>query len=86
MNQMQINNQEDLTNLVKQGKDYYPILPEELERKLKLMSHIVSEQIEQNWNEKDLETSQIFNERKKQYKWVYKNDRNYNFFLFLREF
>ena len=67
MNQMQINNQEDLTNLVKQGKDYYPILPEELERKLKLMSHIVSEQIEQNWNEKDLETSQIFNERKKQY-------------------
>ena len=32
------------------------------------MSHIVSEQIEQNWNEKDLETSQIFNERKKQYK------------------
>lgn len=68
MNQMQINNQEDLTNLVKQGKDYYPILPEELERKLKLMSHIVSEQIEQNWNEKDLETSQIFNERKKQYK------------------
>ena len=68
MNQMQINNQEDLTNLVKQGKDYYPILPEELERKLKLMSHIVSEQIEQNWNEKDSETSQIFNERKKQYK------------------
>lgn len=68
MNQMQINNQEDLTNLVKQGKDYYPILPEELERKIKLMSHIVSEQIEQNWNEKDLETSQIFNERKKQYK------------------
>lgn len=68
MDQMQINNQEDLTNLVKQGKDYYPILPEELERKLKLMSHIVSEQIEQNWNEKDLETSQIFNKRKKQYK------------------
>lgn len=68
MNQMQINNQEDLTNLVKQGKDYYPILSEELERKLKLMSHIVSEQIEQNWNEKDLETSKIFNERKKQYK------------------
>ena len=68
MNQMQINNQDDLTNLVKQGKDYYPILPEKLERKLKLMSHIVSEQIEQNWNEKDLETSQIFNERKKQYK------------------
>ena len=49
MNQMQINNQEDLTNLVKQGKDYYPILPEELERKLKLMSHIVSEQIEQKY-------------------------------------
>lgn len=68
MNQMQINNQEDLTNLVKQGKDYYPILPEELERKLKLMSNIVSEQIKRNWNEKDLETSQIFNERKKQYK------------------
>lgn len=68
MDQMQINSQEDLTNLVKQGKDYYPILPEELERKLILMSDIVSEQIEQNWNEKDLETSQIFNKRQKQYK------------------
>ena len=68
MDQMQINSQEDLTNLVKQGKNYYLILPEELERKLILMSNIVSEQIEQNWNEKDLETSQIFNKRQKQYK------------------
>lgn len=63
MQQMNLNTQEDLTTLIKQGKAYYPVLPEELEKRLLPMSKIVSSQIIQNWNNKDLESLQIMQNR-----------------------
>ncbi len=60
MEKMKISKQSDLTALVQQGKKYYPILPEELEKRLLPMSEDVSEQIIQNWTAKDQETLQIF--------------------------
>lgn len=59
MEEMKINSQDDLTALVKQGRIYYPVLPEELEARLLPMSENVSEQMIQNWNAKDPETAQI---------------------------
>lgn len=66
MEEMQINSQEDLTTLVQQGRNYYPILPEELEAKLLPMSEIISSQIIQNWNIKDPKTAQIIATRQQQ--------------------
>lgn len=66
MAKMKINSQDDLTELVQQGKKYYPVLPEELEAKLLPMSEIVSSQIIQNWNTKDTETAQIISARQQQ--------------------
>ena len=63
MEEKKINSQDDLTALVQQGKNYYPILPEELEARLLPRSETVSSQITQNWNAKDLETAQIFASR-----------------------
>lgn len=60
---MQINNQNDITALIKQGRNYYPALSEKLDSRLSPMSEVVSEQIVQNWNTKDLETAQIFASR-----------------------
>ena len=59
MKEMKINNQYDLTTLVQQGRNYYPVLPKELEARLLPMSEVVSSQIIQNWNTKDIETAQI---------------------------
>ena len=58
-----INNQNDLTNLVQRGKNYYPALPEELVERLLPMSEVIASQIIGNWQAKDLETSQIFANR-----------------------
>ena len=66
MEKMKINSPDDLTALVQQGRDYYPILPEELEARLLTMSEIVSGQMIQNWNAKDPETAQIFATRQQQ--------------------
>ncbi len=60
---MGINSQDDLTALVKQGRYYYPALPQELEARLIPMSEFVSSQIIQNWNTKDQETAQIISTR-----------------------
>lgn len=66
MEKMKINSQDDLTALVKQGRIYYPVLPEELEARLLPMSEKVSEQMIQNWNAKDPETAQIITTRQQQ--------------------
>ena len=66
MEEMKINNQDDLTALVQQGRNYYPVLPEELEARLLPMSEIVSGQMIQNWNAKDPETAQIIATRQQQ--------------------
>lgn len=63
MEKMQINSQDDLTKLVQQGRNYYSVLPQELEEKLLPMSEIVSEQMIQNWSEKDPETAEIIASR-----------------------
>lgn len=66
MEEMKINNQDDLTALVQQGKNYYPVLPEELDARLLPMSEVISSQIIQNWNSKDPETAQIIATRQQQ--------------------
>lgn len=66
MDEMKINSQDDLTALVQQGRNYYPVLPEELEARLLPMSEIVSWQMIQNWNAKDPETAQIIATRQQQ--------------------
>ena len=66
MEEMKINNQDDLTGLVQQGRNYYPVLPEELDARLLPMSEVVSSQIIENWNSKDIETAQIFSTRQLQ--------------------
>ena len=66
MEKMKINSQDDLTALVQQGRNYYPVLPEELEAKLFTMSEIVSGQMIQNWNTKDPDTAQILATRQQQ--------------------
>lgn len=66
MEEMKINSQDDLTALVQQGRNYYPVLPEELEARLLPMSEIVSGQMIQNWNAKDSETAQIIATRQQQ--------------------
>lgn len=58
-----INNENDLTNLVSQGKLYYPTLPADLESRLKPLSQTVSTQIIENWHEKDKKSAQIFTAR-----------------------
>ncbi len=60
MEEMKINSQDDLTLLVQQGRNYYPIIPEELEARLLPMSEVISGQMVQNWNTKDPETAQLF--------------------------
>lgn len=59
MEEMKINSQDDLTALIQQGRNYYPVLPEELEARLLPVSEIVSGQMIQNWNADDSETAQI---------------------------
>ena len=66
MEKMKINGQDDLTSLVKQGRAYYPSLPEELEIRLLPLSEIVSSQIIQNWKSEDKETAQIIATREQQ--------------------
>lgn len=66
MEVMKINSKEDLTALVKQGRNYYPVLPEELEARLLPMSEIISDQMIQNWSDKDKETVQIMATRQQQ--------------------
>ncbi|MBQ9011805.1 MAG: hypothetical protein IJ093_04065 [Bacilli bacterium] len=66
MEEMKINGQDDLTTLVEQGRNYYPVLPEELETRLLPMSEIISSQMIQNWNAKDPETAQIIAARQQQ--------------------
>ena len=66
MEEMKINGQDDLTALVQQGRNYYPVLPEELEARLLPMSEVVSSQFIQNWNAKDQETAEIIATRQKQ--------------------
>lgn len=63
LEKMNINNQDQLVELIQQGKDYYSILPTELEERLLPMSDVISSQIIQNWNDKDSETAQIFTAR-----------------------
>lgn len=52
--------EDDLTDLIKQGREYYPALPEELEKRLLPMSEVVSEQIMKNWNENSPAISIMF--------------------------
>lgn len=66
MEEMKINSQDDLTALVHQGRNYYPVLPEELETRLLPMSEVISGQIMKNWNAKDPETAQIIAIRQQQ--------------------
>ena len=66
MEVMKINSKEDLTALIKQGRNYYPVLPEELEARLLPMSEIISDQMIQNWSDKDKETVQIMATRQQQ--------------------
>ena len=66
LEEKKINNMDDLTELVRQGRNYYSKLPEELETRLKPMSEVISSQIIQNWNDKDNETAQIFTSRQHQ--------------------
>ena len=66
MDEMKINSQDDLTSLVQQGRNYYPVLPKDLEVRLLPMSEIVSGQMIQNWNAKDPETAQIIATRQQQ--------------------
>ena len=66
LEEMQISSKDDLTTLIQRGRDYYPILPEELDEKLLPMSEDVSDQIIQNWNAKDPETAQLFAARQQQ--------------------
>lgn len=66
MEEMQINSQDDLTALIQQGKAYYPALTDELETRLLPMSEIVSQQIIQNWNNKDLQTAEIMQNRQQE--------------------
>ena len=54
-----ISSQNDLTELVRQGRGYYPILPESLETKLIVYSEMVSSQLMQNWINKDPAVIQI---------------------------
>lgn len=54
-----ISSQNDLTELVRQGRQYYPILPESLEAKLLPYSELVSSQLMQNWINKDPAVIQI---------------------------
>jgi len=68
MEKYQINSQEDLNALIKQGKNYYPILPKELEERLQPMSHTVSEQIIHNWNTKDKKSAELFTKRQQTHK------------------
>ena len=55
-NQMSISDPESLLEVVSQGKDYYPVLPEELSKKLIANSEIVAKQIMDNWNENDIKS------------------------------
>ncbi len=66
MEEMQINSEEELTELVKQGRNYYPILPQDLETRLLPMSEEISRELIQNWNEKDKEAAQMFTNRQQQ--------------------
>lgn len=66
MEEMKINNHDDLSALVQQGRNYYPALPEELDARLLPMSELVSSQIIENWNVKDIETARIFATRQQQ--------------------
>ena len=61
-----IKDDNDLKRLVGSGKSYYPILPDELNNKLLSQTDIVTEQIINNWNEKDPKTAEIFNGMKEQ--------------------
>ncbi len=63
MEEMKINNQDDLTALIQQGRNYYSVLPEDLESRLLPMSEVISSQIIKNWNDKDFETAQIISNR-----------------------
>ena len=54
-----ISSQNDLTELVRQGRGYYPILPESLEAKLLPYSELVSSQLMQNWINKDPAVIQV---------------------------
>ena len=63
MEKENINSKTDLTNLVSQGRLYYPTLPTELEERLNPLSQTVSTQIIENWQGKDTKSAQIFTER-----------------------
>lgn len=63
MEEKQIDSEESLTSLIQQGSSYYQALPQELEVRLNPLASTVSDQIIQNWNNKDQETAQIFADR-----------------------
>jgi hypothetical protein len=63
MEEKQINSEESLISLIQQGSSYYQALPQELEARLNPLASTVSDQIIQNWNNKDQETAQIFADR-----------------------
>lgn len=63
MEKENVNSKTDLTNLVSQGRLYYPTLPAELEERLNPLSQTVSTQIIENWQGKDKKSAQIFTER-----------------------
>ena len=64
LEEMEIKTEEDLSDLIRSGRQYYPILPKELEDRLIPRSDEISEQIIANWLEKDLKSANIFEERK----------------------
>lgn len=63
MDKNNINNQNDLLNLISKGKEYYSILPDDLNMRLLPMSNDISEQVIQNWFNKNPEVFQIFESR-----------------------
>ena len=60
---MNINNKEDLNSLIARGKNYYDVLPQELDERLLSNSDVISNQIVNNWQKNDLETFNIFSNR-----------------------
>ena len=60
--EMKITDPESLNALVAEGKNYYPALPEQLSEKLVANSQVVTQQIIENWNNKDPKSLQAISQ------------------------
>ena len=62
---MDINNKDDLEETLSSGRLYYPILPVELSSKLSEYIPVMTDQMIDNWKEKDKESYELFDSRSK---------------------